>query len=193
MSVRTKLNEVYASVRQARQLPSAFKFYLYNHWLTNFPSNRVRLAYLRRALGIEIGKETFVHMGCFFDGENTSIGDNTVIGRNCFLGGSGGKLVIKNNVSITARTYIFCASHDVDSPDFASVHADVVIEDHAWIGAGVTILPGVHVGRGAVLGAVAAATKDIPEFTVWAGVPARPIGTRNRALAYTLRYAPYFE
>ena len=99
----------------------------------------------------------------------------------------------QKNVSITARTYIFCASHLVDSPDFASVHKDVIIEDHAWIGAGATIMPGVTIGEGAVLGAVAAATKDVPAYSIWAGVPAKEIGTRSRNLTYTLKYRAYFN
>jgi maltose O-acetyltransferase len=177
----------------ARDIHSAFRFYLYNHWVTNFPSGMVRVLYLRHVLGLEIGKETFIHMGCFFEGDKIRIGDNTVVGRGCFLGGNGGALTIKNNVSITARTYIFCASHDVNSPSFDGVHADVVIEDRAWIGASALIQPGVTIGEGAVLGAAAVATKDVPEFTVWAGVPAKQIGTRNRDLTYTLRYWPYFN
>ena len=181
------------TVNELKTIHSSFKFYLYNHWLTNFPSNTTRVLYLRNVLGLHVGDSTFVHMGCHFEGEKISIGDNTVIGRNCFLGGNGGALIIKNNVSITARTYIFCASHLVDSPDFASVHKDVIIEDHAWIGAGATIMPGVTIGEGAVLGAVAAATKDVPAYSIWAGVPAKEIGTRSRNLTYTLKYRAYFN
>jgi acetyltransferase-like isoleucine patch superfamily enzyme len=168
------------------------RFYLYNHWLTNFPSNAVRLQYLRLVLGIKVGHETFVHMGCYFEGDRISIGDNTVIGRHCHLGGGGGAITIKNNVSITARSYIFGTTHLVDSPTFEAIYRDVVIEDYAWIGAGAMVLPGVHIGRGAVLGATATATKDVPDFAIYAGVPAREVGNRSRDLHYTLRYSPYF-
>ncbi len=192
MSLRSKLNAIASKVVQARQAPAAFKSYLYNHWLTNFPSNRVRVAYLRHVLDYRIGNRTFIHMGCFFDGSQIAIGDNSVIGRECFLGGSGGALTIKNNVSITARSYMFCASHDPNSPTFEAVYGDVVIDDYAWIGAGATIQPGVHIGRGAVLGAVAVATKDVPDYGIWAGVPAKQIGTRSPTLSYTLDYSPYF-
>jgi acetyltransferase-like isoleucine patch superfamily enzyme len=180
----------WSEVQTAR---TSFKYYLYNHWLTNFPSSIVRTAYLRHGLGLHIGKQTFIHMGCHFEGDKITIGDNSVIGRDCFLGGNGGALIIKNNVSITARTYIFCASHDLNSPTFAGTYEDVVIEDYAWIGAAAMITPGVTIGKGAVLGAVAVATKDIPEFTVWAGVPAKQIGTRNRDLTYVLDYYSYFN
>jgi len=51
----------------------------------------------------------------------------------------------------------------------------IVVDDDAWIGANVTILPGVHIGRGAIIGAGAVVTKDVPPHTTAAGVPARVI------------------
>ncbi len=57
--------------------------------------------------------------------------------------------------------------------------APVVIEDDAWLGAGVTILKGVRVGRGAVVGAGSVVTRDVPPGDIVAGVPARRIGQRG--------------
>ena len=170
-----------------------FKFYFYNHWVTNFPNHSIRLFYLRHVIGISIGRNTFIHMECFFEGNNTYIGNNSVIGRNCFLGASEGKLIIKNNVSITAQTYIFCSTHLKDSPVFECVTGMVTIEDRAWVGARAMILPGVRIGKGAILGAASTATKNIPDFTVWAGTPAKKIGVRSRNLKYTLNYFPYLQ
>jgi acetyltransferase-like isoleucine patch superfamily enzyme len=51
----------------------------------------------------------------------------------------------------------------------------VTIEDDAWIGSGAVILPGVRIGRGAVVGANSVVTEDVPPLTVVAGLPARPI------------------
>ncbi|HOA81763.1 MAG TPA: DapH/DapD/GlmU-related protein, partial [Defluviitaleaceae bacterium] len=51
---------------------------------------------------------------------------------------------------------------------------EIVIEDDAWIGAGAIILPGVRIGRGAVIGAGAVVTRDIPEYSIAVGVPAKP-------------------
>lgn len=170
-----------------------FRYYLFNNCLTYFPNYRLRRFYLRHILGISIGKGSFIHMGCFLGGNNIIIGNNTVIGRNCYLGGSGGRLTIKNNVSITALTYIFCSSHLKDNPLFKTFYGDVTIEDRAWIGARAMILPGVHIGKGSVLGAQSTATKNIPDFTVYAGTPAKKIGVRKRNLSYTLRYHPPFQ
>jgi len=170
-----------------------FRFYLYNRCITYFPNFNLRISYLRHALNISIGKECFIHMVVFFEGNNTVIGDNTVIGRNCYLGGSGGKLTIKNNVSITAQTYIFCSTHIKDSPTFECTGDDVTIEDRAWIGARAMILPGVRIGKGSILGAASTATKDIPDFCVYAGTPAKMVGKRKRNLTYVLKYFPYFQ
>ena len=167
----------------------AFLFYLYNYWFTRFPWHGLRVTYLRRVLGFDIGPKTFIHMGCLFYG-SVKIGRNSVIGRECHLLGD---ITIRNNVSITAQTYIFSATHYKDSRDFSAHSTPVVIDDYAWIGARAMILPGVHIGKGAILGAASTATKDIPEFCVSVGAPARPVGQRSRDLTYELVYFPYFE
>ena len=55
----------------------------------------------------------------------------------------------------------------------------VVIEDDVWLGAGVIVLPGVHLGRGCVIGAGAVVTGDVPAGEVFAGVPATRIASRS--------------
>lgn len=174
-------------------LSSAIKFYIYNYWITYFPSNFIRILYLKKILKVKIGSGSFIHMGCFFDGKNIAIGDNTVIGRNCYLGGSGGNLIIQNNVSITAQTYIFCSTHQKDSPTFSCEYKDVIIESNSWIGARAMILPGVIIGTGAILGAASTATKNIPAFCVYAGTPAKFISKRNKKLTYKLEYFPLLQ
>jgi acetyltransferase-like isoleucine patch superfamily enzyme len=57
--------------------------------------------------------------------------------------------------------------------------APITIEDDAWIGAGAIVLPGVTVGRGAVVAAGAVVTKDVESFTIVGGVPSVVIGCRN--------------
>jgi acetyltransferase-like isoleucine patch superfamily enzyme len=164
-------------------------FYLFNYWVTYIPIHLFRIWYLRNLMNIEIGKGAFVHMGCLFY-ENVVIGENSVIGRSCHLLGN---IVIGNNVSITAQTYIFSSSHDKDSPKFEAYTKAVVISDRAWIGARAVICPGIRIGTGAILGANSTATKDIPDFEVFAGTPARRIGLRSRDLFYKLKYAPFLQ
>jgi len=128
-------------------------------------------------------------MGARLEGK-ILIGNNTVVGRNCILMGS---IIIKNNVSITAETYIFTTSHIVDDPYFSCFYTSVIINDHAWIGARAIIQPGVEIGEGAIVGSGAVVTKNIPDFEIFAGVPAKRIGTRSKELKYTLNYSPFFQ
>jgi len=167
----------------------SLKFYFFNGLLTFFPNHHIRVFYLKNIMGIKIGKLCFIHMGARFEG-NISIGNNSVIGRNCVLLGD---ITIKNNVSITAETYIFTLSHMINSPTFATFNKSVIIEDYAWIGARAMILPGVRIGKGAVLGAASTATKDIPDYSIFAGAPAKEIGMRSELLEYTLVYFPFFQ
>lgn len=165
--------------------------YLYNYIFTHIPCHALRLLALRKILGIKVGKDTFIHLGCVFIGNNISIGDNTVIGRRCCIGG--GEIHIGSSVAITAEVYIFAASHAKDSPDFEGTYAPVIIDDHAWLGVRSIVLLGVHIGKGAVLGAGSVATKSIPPFTVYAGSPAKKIGLRSSDLHYKFKYFPYFN
>lgn len=167
----------------------AFIFYVYNYWITFFPIYLVRKFYLKHILRIKVGKQSFIHMGCIFY-PNVTIGNNSVIGRECHLLGD---IIIKDNVSITAQTYIFTASHHKNSSSFDVYSIPVVIEDFAWIGARAMILPGVRIGKGAILGAASTATKSIPDYAICVGAPAKQVGNRSEALGYKLVYFPYFQ
>lgn len=171
----------------------AFKYYCYNSYLTHFPSYTVRTAYLRSVLKIQVGKNTAVHMGCFFAGNNIKIGENTVIARKCYFDGRLGTIDIKNNVSISPEVYILTMSHDPKSSTFSPVIDSVVIEDRAWIGTRAMILPGVVAGEGCVLAAAAVVTKSVAPFDIVAGSPAKKIGERTKNLNYKLHYFPWFN
>jgi acetyltransferase-like isoleucine patch superfamily enzyme len=171
----------------------AFTYYFYNSWISQFPSYTLRAFYLRKLIGIKIGKGTSIHMGCFFAGKRIEIGDHCVVARNAYFDGRVGKVTVGNNVSIAPDFYVLSLSHDKDSPVFDTVVGDVVIGDNVWIGAKVMVLPKVTVGEGAVLGAGSVVTKDVEPFTVVAGNPAKPIGTRNRDIQYKLSYFPFFN
>ena len=59
-----------------------------------------------------------------------------------------------------------------------------MIKDYAWLGVGCTVLQGVTIGRGAVVAAGAVVTKDVGDYEIVGGIPAKKIGTRNRDLDY---------
>ena len=104
-----------------------------------------------------------------FLGHTIDIGEFTHIRAN-------GGVTIGDRVIIAARVTITSRTHPLQLPR-ARVTEDrpIVIEDDVWLGAGAIVLPGVTIGRGAVVAAGAVVTKSVEPFTVVAGVPARPI------------------
>ena len=105
--------------------------------------------------------------------KNISIGDNSVINSKVLLDGRGGKLKIGNNVDIAREVNIWTLEHDVDDPEHSTKGADVIINDYVWISSRATILPGVTIGRGAVIASGAVVTKDVPAGELWMGNPAK--------------------
>jgi maltose O-acetyltransferase len=127
------------------------------------------------------------------NGRNVSIGDRVVINRGVLLDGRGGQLIIGDDVDIAQETNIWTLEHDVHSDTHADKGGNVVIEDHVWIASRATILPGVRIGRGAVVACNAVVTKDVPARAIVGGVPAKVIGTRRSQLDYRLSFRPWFE
>lgn len=193
-------------------------FWVYLATLTGcIPSHTIRLFLYRYFFRIKIGKESSIHwLARFNQPSGVSIGNNTVIGNDAFLDGRFPRnshhrkasiknyftefisptvrsVYIGNNVSIAGEVRIFTMEHDIDDPFFAAVGAPVRIEDYVVIGTRVTILPGVTIGRGAVIASGAVVTKDVPEYTVVGGVPAKEIRKRSQDLRYTLKYARFFQ
>lgn len=166
--------------------------WVYNDYLTHFPSYRIRHAYLRNILRFSIGKGASIHMGCFFTGRFITIGEGTVINRNCRLDGRGG-LKIGCHVSLSPECYLLTASHDPQSDQFDAFGKPIEIGNRVWLGARAMVLPGVTLGEGVILGAASVATKNIPDFQIAVGQPARATGERSKTLSYKLAYFPWFN
>ena len=157
------------------------------------PSHRVRLWLYRRLFHVQIGRASFIYGGAEIRAPwGIQVGDHTSIGNHAILDGRMG-LHIGNNVNLSTGVWIWTMQHDPQSPTFATTGAPVVIEDYAWVSCRVTILPGVTVGRGAVVAAGAVVTEDVPPYAIVGGVPARVIGERTRDLTYELDWhQPFF-
>jgi maltose O-acetyltransferase len=141
---------------------------------------------------ISIESGSSIHMGTYINRSNIKIGQNTAINRNCYLDGRG-ELIIGSNVSISPEVKLITADHDLQSKDFEFRKESIVIEDYVWIGTGVIILPGVKIKKGAVVAAGSVVTKDIPEYCVYGGVPAKFIKKRNKDLNYNCKWFPPFD
>lgn len=171
---------------------TAIIFYIGNHFVSKIPIYTLRKIYYNYFCGIKIGKETSMGMGLFITGKNIKIGSNVVINRNCTLDGRVG-IKIGNNVSISPQAYIISLEHDVDSVQFKPIGAPVIIEDYVWIAARAMILPGVRIGKGAIVAAGAVVNRDVEPFSIVGGVPAKPIGMRKGEINYSLKYFPLFD
>ena len=120
------------------------------------------------------------------------IGEFCVIDRDCELDGRG-NITIGNNVNISPEVIILTAYHDPDDENFAGIEKPVVVEDYAWIATRALILPGVTIGRRAIVAAGSVVTKDVPPDTIVGGNPARPIRQRNGIQTYQLNYVRLFH
>lgn len=155
------------------------------------PFHSLRLALYANVVGIRVGHCSSIHRGCrFYCPGNISIGDYTVINRDVLLDGRMG-LQIGSCVSISEGMCILTLEHDPQSAVFATRGKAVVVDDNVFIGVRALILPGVQIGKGAVVAAGAVATRDVPPYTIVAGVPARPIKSRTRMLSYQLNYRKF--
>lgn len=110
-------------------------------------------------------------------GDQIYIGDNSFINFNVSMIDLG-EIRIGNRVLIGPGTGIFTAIHPID-PEIRATGiekgVDIIIEDDVWIGGNATILPGITIGKGAIIGAGSVVTKDIPKMTIAAGNPAKVI------------------
>ncbi len=148
------------------------------HVIGHFPSHAVRKIFYRLA-GIQIGKDSFIHMGArFYNPENIKIGVGTIIGEGVVLDGRN-NLWIGDHVDIASHVMIYNSQHDIDDPHFRAVSEPVIIEDYVFIGPRSIILPGISIGKGAVIAAGSVVTKNVSEFEVVGGIPAKNIKQRD--------------
>lgn len=156
------------------------------------PSHRLRNLVYRRA-GVQLARSSSIHWRArFFAPEGLSIAGWTTIGNDAFFDAREG-ISIGSSVNIAAEVRIYTREHDIHDPGFAEIGGPVVIEDYAYLGTRVTVLPGVRIGKGAVVASGAVVTRDVAPYVMTGGVPAKPIGERSRDLRYRLGYAKRFQ
>lgn len=86
---------------------------------------------------------------------------------------------IGKNSTISQKSYLCTASHDITNPLFPLKTAPIIIEDQAWIAADTFIGMGVNIGQGAIVGARSAVFKDVDPWTIVGGNPAKYIKNRS--------------
>jgi maltose O-acetyltransferase len=166
---------------------------MFLRFVGNIPIHSVR-NFIYSLVGVRIGKGSVIHQWCnFYLPSNIVVGDDSIIGDHAFLDGRD-KLIIGSHVDIASSVFIYNCEHDINSEDFRQSCGSVIIDDYVFVGPRAIILPGVKIGKGAVVGAGAVVTKDIPPFKIYGGVPAREIGERSiQDLHYRLGRARLFQ
>lgn len=133
-----------------------------------------------------VGKNiTIGKMVSFYHGD-VCIGDDVCIGNNvtfmCNSKDSGGGIIIGNDVMIASDCYFVDCDHGMEMNKAMRLQQckieQITIGNDVWLGRGCTILKGVKIGDGAVIGAGSVVTHDVPPYTIFAGVPAKQIGKR---------------
>jgi len=137
--------------------------------------------------GIVIGTGSFIHDTVLIDCQQggVTIGPQTTINTFSAIYGAGG-VHIGADCLVATGAVLVASSHRFDDPAVpirlqGSDAKGIAIEDDVWIAAGVKVLDGVHIGRSTIVGAGAVVNRDLPSFTVAAGVPARVIRMRPGA------------
>lgn len=167
--------------------------YIANYWIAFVPFHCVRLFYYRHVCRFKIGRRSAIHMGArFLSVRRFVMGDNCVINENCVIGNRV-PIVLGNCVVLAPQTYVHTASHIVNDPHFGFQAGEIHLHDHVYCGLRSVILKGVSVGRGAVVSACAVVTKDVGEYEIVAGIPAKKIGERCRDLNYKPVWKPLFH
>lgn len=135
----------------------------------------------------KIGKGTKIRPTVILrEAENIIIGNYCGFNHNTILNGGkkNAKLIIGNYVRVGPNVCMYTSNHNIENTGVPIVDQgykenDVVIEDDVWIGANSVILPGVHIGKGVVIGAGSVVTKDLPPNSICGGVPAKFIKFRK--------------
>lgn len=157
----------------ASHLPESF------FWL-NIGQKQIR-AFCGKLILEKCGKGVNIEKGANFP-SSAELGDYSGIGIRAQING---KVTIGSNVMMGPDVCIYVRNHAFDQTDIPmnqqgfSPEKPVFIEDDVWIGAKVIILPGVHIGTGAVIGAGSVVTKDVPDYAVVGGNPARILKMRK--------------
>lgn len=136
------------------------------------------------------GKKCRISKGVKLVGaHNVFMGDDCGIGEDCLLMCTRAKIIIGPHVMIATRTAMITGGHRTDmvgrylksiknSEKLPENDKDIIIEGDNWIGANVTILKGLTIGEGAIVGAGSVVTKDVPPYSIVCGVPAKVVKMR---------------
>lgn len=136
----------------------------------------------------KIGKETNIHPTTIIrEGEYVTIGEHCLINHNNLIQAgksAAGSITIGNYVHTGANVVMLGFNHgfytkDIPTKEQDYMDAPILIKDDVWIGTGAIILAGVTIGEGAIIAAGAVVNKDVPEYAIVGGIPAKVLKYRE--------------
>lgn len=148
-----------------------------------------------KSIGVSVGRLSIVYpLDINGKGKNLTIGEHAFVARGVHMA-THNMVVIGSHVVINEGVKILTASHDLQDPIWRMYTKPVTIDDYAWVATNALILPGVKIGRGAVVGAGAVVRADVPDYAVVSGNPAVIQGCkRHPSLSYSpTAFAAPFE
>lgn len=134
--------------------------------------------FILKLFGAKISKNAYVYSSVnIFMPWNLIMEENSCLasGVDCY---NAAPIIIKKNATVSQRSYLCTASHNIMSPAHEQIQKPIIIEERAWVAAEAFIGPGVVVGEGAVVGARSVVLKNVAPWTVVCGNPAKYIKDR---------------
>lgn len=134
--------------------------------------------FLLKLFGAKIGKHCKIYASAYIPSpRKLMMGVHSTLGPEVQL--HFGKTIIGNKVTVSQRTYLCSATHEIDSINLPFVEGKIVIEDFVWIAAETFVMTNTTIGEGAIVGARAVVVKNVKPWMVVAGNPAKEIKKRT--------------
>lgn len=152
-------------------------------WIDDF----VTIYGSRSGGSVHLREQVHLHRGTIIEvglGSRVVIGEGTHIQAGCHISARMADIIIGTDAMVAPQCGFFSYQHatsDLSRPMCKQgliSRGDIVIEDDVWLGMGAKVMDGVRIGRGAIVGAGAVVTEDIPEYAIALGVPARVVRRR---------------
>lgn len=159
-------NEAGAEMRRARTLCAKANAAL--------PDDPAAVKYLEELFGRKLDNVRILTPFICDFGNRVKFGKGVFLNHSAILSASGG-IEFEDGVMVAPGARIATINHDLNNRHTIYTYGKVTIKKNAWLGMNVTVCPGVTIGRYAVVGAGAVVTKDVPDYAVVAGVPAKVI------------------
>ena len=176
-----------------RNMLGEIRIFITNYCIAYIPSHHIRLWYYRNIMKFKIAHGASIHIGCKFScAQHFELGETSTINQNCHIDNRGG-ISIGANVNIASRCALITADHLIDSPYFEGRNRPITIKDYSFLGYGVTVLGGVLIENGCVIGANSLVYKSTVPYHLYAGNPAKKLKARNQNLNYTTTYRRLFH